>query len=103
MNNIFQFFAFLFLSCGISVIWSLADIFQKTRNFVAKKVPNPLKRMLLCMECSSFWIGVIVSILFFTIFRDINLNQYFNYFSGGVITHLFIKVANRFGIFEKLN
>lgn len=103
MNNIFQFFAFLLLSCGISVIWSLSDIFLKTRNLIAKRVPNPLKKMLLCMECSSFWIGVIVSIVFFTIFREISLNQYLNYFSGGVITHLFIKIGNRYQIFEKLN
>jgi hypothetical protein len=103
MDNIFQFFAFLFLSCGISVIWSLSDIFLKTRNFVAKKIPNPIKKMLLCMECSSFWIGVIVSIIFFPILGYIVLNEYLNYFCGGVITHLFVKICNRYEVFEKLN
>jgi glucose-6-phosphate-specific signal transduction histidine kinase len=106
MENLYSLMMFLLISIGISCIWSLSDIFLKNRNFVAKKFPSFLRKMLLCMECSSFWIGCLVCVLICS--PEIIKNSIFNIpfvdiFCGGVITHLFVKILNNFNVFEGKN
>ena len=96
MNNLI---IFLFISCGVSAIWSLSDIFTPARNIVAKRAPSFFRKMLLCMECSSFWIGFGCSFIFFP---GIEVNQYnqivscfLSAVSSGVATYLTIKIINK--------
>lgn len=90
---------FLFVSCGISAIWSLSDIFMPVRNLVAKYAPGFLRKMLLCMECSSFWIGFFCTFVFF---QPITATENLNFIGGiisaiygGAATYLTIKIINK--------
>ena len=87
-------------------IYSLIIFLLKYRNFVAKKFPSFFRKMLLCMECSSFWIGCLVCV--FICSPEIFKNSIFNIpfvdvFCGGVITHLFVKILNNFNVFDGKN
>lgn len=102
---------FLFVSCGISAIWSLSDIFIPVRNFVAKRAPTFLRKMLLCMECSSFWIGVCCNFIFFPALIPTDwrllisglcsdpllviLNDIISGVYAGAATYLTIKILNK--------
>lgn len=80
---------YLLISLGCSCLWSLSDIFMPLRNIVAKHIPNPFKKMLLCMECSSFWIGALIGFIYpFLSNYNILLQSIF----GGIITHFFVKI-----------
>lgn len=85
---------YLLISIGCSCLWSLADVFIPARNFVAKKVPNPIKKMLLCMECSSFWIGLVVAFMFCP-FPDLRIPFYLCPIFCGIITHLCVRLLNK--------
>lgn len=89
INNII---IYLFITIGCSCLWSLSDIFIPIRNFIAKYIPNPFKKMLLCMECSSFWIGVFISFIY--PFLN-NYNLLLQAIFGGITTHLFVKILNK--------
>ena len=91
---------FLFVSCGISALWSLSDIFMPVRNIVAKKFPSFFRKMLLCMECSGFWIGAACSLIFFEpteliTHSNLLLNKIILAIYGGTVTHLAIKIINK--------
>lgn len=86
---------YLLITIGCSCLWSLSDIFMPLRNFVAKYIPNPLKKMLLCMECSSFWIGLTLGFIFPFL---INFNIFLQSLFGGIITYLFVKVLNKYNV-----
>jgi hypothetical protein len=86
---------YLLITVGCSCLWSLSEIFIPVRNYVAKHFPNPFKKMLLCMECSSFWIGVLSGLIFpFLLNYNIILQSIF----GGIITYLFVKTLNKFNL-----
>lgn len=53
---------FLLLSTSVAFMWNFAKIFIPVRNFVAR-IPY-VKQPLLCMECSSFWMGVLTSFFY---------------------------------------
>lgn len=89
---------FLLISIGCSSLWSLSDVFMKSRNIVAKHFPNPIKKMLLCMECSAFWIGVVVSVVFLPIFANPNI-IFANNIASGVCTYLVVKLLNKYNVF----
>lgn len=95
-----QFILFLLISIGCSCLWSLSEIFIPCRNYVAKHFPLILRKGLLCMECSSFWIGCFVGIAFIPIFNSASFNL--GYIScvpaGGVITYLLVKTLNKYKI-----
>lgn len=90
---------YLLITIGISCLWSLADIFIPARNFVAKNLKGIFSKMLLCMECSSFWIGFFVGFIYkpfnLLIFSNIILNNIILAVFGGIITHLFVKILNK--------
>jgi len=95
--------SFILFSLGLSSLWSLSDIFSKPRFLVAKYFPVFLRKMLLCMECSGFWIGGASSVFFHRflpgalIFPESTiLPIIFGFFFGGVINYLIIKIVNRF-------
>jgi hypothetical protein len=67
-------------------MWSFSKIFNPVRNFVAK-IPI-IKYPLICPECSSFWIGLFVSLFLYTPFLIVT-NLYINSIILGLITHLF--------------
>jgi hypothetical protein len=96
MNNLI---CFLFVSCGISAIWSLSELFTPVRNFVAKRAPKFLRKMLLCMECSSFWIGLLCNFVFFPAITQLSDGKFINLIlsgiCGGASTLLIIKIANK--------
>ena len=54
------FFIYLFICLAISYAWSDTEVFGIFRNFIAK-IPY-INKPLLCHECSSFWISLILSI-----------------------------------------
>jgi hypothetical protein len=58
---------------GVSHLWSFSAIFVPIRNFVAR-IPY-VRRPLICPECSSFWMGIGVSIFYmpFSHFNLINM------------------------------
>lgn len=96
MNNLI---CFLFVSCGISAIWSLSDLFTPARNLVAKKAPQFFRKMLLCMECSSFWIGLICNFIFFPAIAQTNnsslIDLIISGIYGGASTYITIKIINK--------
>ena len=100
MLYLYTLVAYLLISIGISCIWSLSEIFMKPRNFVAKYFPKFLRKLLLCMECSSFWIGIFTSIIIFPIYIPIETFPAINHICGGIITHLFVKILNNYNVFE---
>lgn len=75
---------FIILSVSVSQMWNFSKIFLPVRNLVAR-IPY-IKTPLLCMECSSFWMGVFTS-LFYNPFL-----MYFNWYialaTAGLVTHL---------------
>jgi hypothetical protein len=84
---------YLMITLGCSCLWSLSDIFMPLRNIVAKYFPTFLRKMLLCMECSSFWIGLFIS-LFIIEFPGFNFisNFIINSICGGVSTYLVVRI-----------
>jgi len=94
-------FSYLFISIGCSCLWSLSDIFIPIRNFVAKHMKGPLQKMLLCMECSCFWIGLFIGFIFppfinYSLFNNIPiLNTIIISIFGGIITYFFVKLLNK--------
>lgn len=85
---------FLLSSLGACFIWSFEEIFISIRNFVAKYF-GKFRKPFLCPECSSFWIGVIFSLL---------LNPYWMYVPFyilsnilcGLSTYLCFKVLKKY-------
>ena len=90
---------YLMISLGCSCLWSISDIFMPVRNFVAKYFPPFLRKMLLCMECSSFWIGLFIA-LFILPFPVLNFSPNFiiNSICGGVCTYLTVKLLTNLKI-----
>jgi hypothetical protein len=65
----FEFLTYLILSLSLSFMWSFSEIFAPIRNFIAK-IPY-IRKPFLCPQCSSFWFGIITSLLYnplFTLF-----------------------------------
>jgi hypothetical protein len=95
--------AYLLITTGCSYLWSTSEIFMPVRNFVAKKFPIFLRKMLLCMECSSFWIGVFISFFIFPYPYSQNLwnSSFIQSISGGVSTYLIIKLLINFNLTSK--
>jgi hypothetical protein len=94
------------MSVGFASIWSIAEIFTYPRFLVAKHFPAPIRKMMLCMECSSFWIAGFLSIFFFgflpgwAIFPAQELaGRVFDFFFGGVSTYLTIRALSLTNIF----
>lgn len=80
----FNLLVYILLSLSLSFIWSFADIFVPVRNFIAK-IPY-IRRPLLCPECSSFWVGLLVSFLYNPLLNILNI---FSYIFCGLVNHLF--------------
>jgi len=94
--------AYLIITVGCSYLWSTSEIFIPLRNLVAKYFPTFLRKMLLCMECSSFWIGVFISLFIFSY----PYNNYWNSCAikaicGGVSTYLIMKLLINFNLTNK--
>lgn len=53
---------YLLLAIGMSQLWSHSKIFSYVRIFIVK-IPY-IRDALLCPVCSSFWIGVVASLVF---------------------------------------
>jgi hypothetical protein len=84
---------YLIVSLGCSCLWSLSEIFQPSRNFVAKYFPALFRKMLLCMECSSFWVGLFISLFIFPFpLLEVSPNFIINSICGGVSTYFFVKI-----------
>jgi uncharacterized protein YacL len=77
---------FVCLSMSFSVMWSFSEIFRPVRNIISR-IPY-IRRALICPECSSFWIGLLVSFLYNPIILDFNI-IFVNNVICGLITHLF--------------
>jgi len=75
---------FLLLSVSVSQMWSFARIFIPIRNIIAK-IPW-VHRPLLCPECSSFWVGVLVSLLYNPLRGEFNFIVATAF--AGLLTHL---------------
>ena len=80
LNNLI---IYLILSLSISFIWSFTEIFTPIRNFVAK-IPY-VRKPLLCPECCSFWVGLLISFLYNPLSHSIIFSNIFL----GAATHLF--------------
>jgi len=53
---------FILLSVSVAQMWNYSKIFLPVRNLIAKS--SFLSKPLLCMECSSFWVGVLTSLFY---------------------------------------
>lgn len=53
------FLIYLFTSLGLCYAWSDTEASRPLRNFVAR-IPY-IRKPLLCHECSSFWIGLLLT------------------------------------------
>ena len=77
---------FVCLSLSVSYMYSFSTIFKPVRNFIAT-IPY-LRVPFLCPECSSFWFGLFVSVLYNPIYTDCKIPFLSNIFCG-LVTHLF--------------
>jgi hypothetical protein len=80
----FELITYIILGLSVSFMWSFSEIFAPVRNFIAK-IPY-IRRPLICPECSSFWMGIIVSLLYNPLFLILGI---FSYPFCGLIVHLF--------------
>jgi hypothetical protein len=80
----FDILAYIVLSISVSFMWSFSEIFSSVRNLVAR-IPY-IRRPLICPECSSFWMGFLVSFLYNPLFLDLGI---LSYPFCGLVTHLF--------------
>jgi hypothetical protein len=96
-------FMYLFITTGCSYLWSTSEIFIPARKFVAKYFPAFLRKMLLCIECSSFWVGVFISLLILPSPYSYNLWNSFliQAICGGISTYLTIKLLINFNLTNK--
>jgi hypothetical protein len=97
-------FIYILITVGCSCLWSLSDIFIPVRNYVAKNFPNLFKKMLLCMECSSFWIGFFIAFLInpfpnYFVYKLEVMNILISSICGGIITYLTVRIGNNKEIF----
>lgn len=83
---LFDLLYFVILSLSVSYMWSYASIFAPVRKFVAK-IPY-VRVPMLCPDCSSFWMGILVSFLYNPIVLMINIPVLTNIFCG-LVTHFF--------------
>ena len=81
--NLESIIIFVLISISFSVMWSLSDIMSPLRNFTVK-LPY-IRRALLCPECSSFWIGLFVSVFIFNPFSAFFLGHILS----GLVSHFF--------------
>lgn len=58
---IYTLLSFCLITIGASYVWSYGEIFTPIRNFIAKSL-GKYSKPFLCGECSSFWIGVLISL-----------------------------------------
>lgn len=82
-------FYYLLLSISTSYMWGFADIFKPVKNKISY-IPY-IRRALLCPECSSFWIGLLVSFFYNPLFLNIKLPFLTNVFCG-LVTHFVFSV-----------
>jgi len=97
------FLLYLIISVGCSALWSLSEIFTPLRNYVAKYFPTFLRKMLLCMECSSFWIGLFVSLFLFPypyVFTGGLFYYIIGSICGGISTYITVKIILNLKILE---
>ena len=76
---------FVCISLSFSYMWSFSNILKPIRNIIAK-IPY-INKPLICPECCSFWVGVLVSFLYNPII--INYNIIIPNIICGLVTHLF--------------
>ncbi len=81
---LFELLTYVLLSLSVSFMWSFSEIFGPVRNLVAK-IPY-IRRPLLCPECSSFWMGLFVSLIYNPLYQELYI---FSFFMGGLVVHLF--------------
>jgi len=83
----------LFLLCclGVSYAWSDTKATAPLRNFVAK-VPY-IRKPLLCHECSSFWISLIISCFFNPISTNVQpiASNFLLAFAGFFVNMYFVR------------
>lgn len=89
--------AFCLITMGAAYVWSYGEIFIPLRNFIAKFL-GKFSKPFLCGECSSFWIGVIIS-LFLNPLNAITYILISNLFCG-LISYILYKLTHKM-IFEK--
>jgi len=77
---------FVILSLSVSYMWSYASIFAPVRKLIAK-IPY-VRVPMLCPDCSSFWIGILISLLYNPIILSANILLLTNVFCG-LVTHFF--------------
>jgi hypothetical protein len=83
---LFELLYFVILSLSVSYMWSYASIFAPVRKLTAK-IPY-VRVPMLCPDCSSFWMGVLVSFLYNPIVLSVNIIPLTNIFCG-LVTHFF--------------
>lgn len=85
---------FLISSLGASLIWSFEEISIPVKNFIAKYF-GKLRKPFLCPECSSFWVGVLFSLIFNPFLNYINLYIISNIMCG-FANYLFFKIIKKY-------
>lgn len=61
--NLTHILVFLLVSIGTSQLWNNSKIFNFIRCKIILKIPI-IRDALLCSTCSSFWIGIFISLFF---------------------------------------
>jgi len=87
----YNFLVYLFVCLGVSYAWNDTEITTSIRNFIAKI--SYINKILLCHECSSFWISLCVSI-FINPFSELTypfLSNIFSAFCGFFINLYFVR------------
>jgi len=80
----FELLTYVILGLSVSFMWSFSEIFSPVRNLVAR-IPY-IRRPLICPECSSFWMGILVSLFYNPLFL---LLGFYSYPFCGLVVHLF--------------
>lgn len=83
---------FSLVALGASYVWAYGEIFIPLRNFIAKYF-GKWGKPFLCGECSSFWIGVIISIFINPLLE--NTYIFISNIFCGLISYLLYKFTHK--------
>lgn len=84
-------FVYCIISLGLCYAWSDTDVSRPLRNIVAR-IPY-IRSPLLCHECSSFWIGLILSYFInpIGVYCDYPISNIFSAFCSFFINLVFVR------------
>ena len=95
---------FILISLSVSHVWNFSDFFIGFRKFFAKI--KPIRKLITCPVCNSFWIGLLVSLLYNPLIGQTTV-PFVSHLFLGLLSYFFAVIAfpliNKDGFSEKID